>query len=228
MATTILKKIAATLPTRYQQELKRLHFGRMIRSGTFMSAEVHDTEFGRLHEWVQAGDWAIDVGANVGNYSARLSQLVGPTGRVFSFEPVAETFELLTANMARLPYRNVSLFNVAASDGTGLRSMEVPLMEGGIENRYMAHITEDGTGDFAVLSLPLDALELPRRVSMVKIDVEGHELSALQGMRRLLERDHPVLVVEGRATDVADYMSALGYAYEEQAGSPNRVFSPHH
>ena len=222
--TSQLKRLAGRLPIRYQQELKRLHFGRMIRRGQFLSAEEHDQEYGRLHEWVSAGDWVVDVGANVGNYSGRLSQLVGRDGRVFSFEPVAETFELLTANMARLPLRNISLFNAAASDAVGVRSMIVPMGDGQLENRYMARLTDSGGGEFAVACLTIDALELPRRISFVKIDVEGHELSTLKGMKRLLERDHPVLVVEGRESVVADYLAALGYGFQDHGRSPNRVF----
>jgi len=57
-----------------------------------------------------------------------------------------------------------------------------------------------------------------------KIDVEGHELSVLKGMADLLARDHPILVLEGRSPDVADLLASLGYSYEEQASSPNRVF----
>lgn len=90
--TSSLKRLAARLPVRYRQELKRLHFPRMIRRGEFLSAEAHDHEYGRLQEWVSAGDWVSDAGANLGNYSGRLFQLVGPAGRVFAFEPVAETF----------------------------------------------------------------------------------------------------------------------------------------
>ena len=226
MITTILKKAAAGLPLRYQQELKRLHFGRMIRKGTFTSAEEHDAEFDRLSEWVSPGDWVVDVGANLGNYSARMSELVGRRGRVFSFEPVPETFELLTANMARLPLRNLTLLNVAASDERGVRGMEVPRMSDGVENRYMAHLTEGHDGGLAVVCLPVDALDIPRRISLIKIDVEGHELAALRGMRRLLERDHPVLIVEGRSDDVSALLAAIGYRFEQADGSPNRVFLP--
>jgi FkbM family methyltransferase len=224
--TTILKKAAAGLPLRYQQELKRLHFARMIRKGTFTSAEAHDTEFDRLREWVSPGDWVVDVGANLGNYSARMSELVGDRGRVFSFEPVPETFELLTANMARLPLRNLTLLNLAASDERAVRGMAVPRMSDGAENRYMAHLTEDLDAGLAVACLPVDALDLPRRVSLIKIDVEGHELAALRGMRRLLERDRPVLIVEGRSDDVAAFLAAIGYRFEQTNFSPNRVFLP--
>lgn len=182
-----------------------------------------DAEYERLHLWVGPGDWAVDLGANVGNYTARLSELVGPSGRVVAIEPVPETFELLASNLARFPLRNVTLLNLAASDRVGLAGMSVPTLDTGLENRYMAHLTETG-GSLNVLSLPVDCLDLPIRVRLVKIDVEGHELSALRGMRALLVRDHPVLIIEGRSEEVAGFLEPLGYTYEDTPGSPNRLF----
>lgn len=224
MVTALLKQMATRLPSRYQQDLKRLHFRRMIRNGTFETAEDNDREYGRLQEWVKPGDWVIDAGANVGNYAARLSDLVGASGRVFAFEPIPETFELLTANIGQLANRNVTLFNVAVSDEAGLKGMSVPVMQNGMRNPYMAHLGGEDVAGLAVMCLPIDRLQIPRRVSLVKIDVEGHELPALRGMRALLDRDHPLLVVEGRSEEVASYLGSLGYTFEDAASSPNRVF----
>ena len=219
----MLKKIASRLPVRAQQELKRLHFGWQIRTGLFTTAEPDEKEFPRLAEWVRPGDWVVDVGANVGNYTARLSEIVGPAGRVFSLEPVPETFELLVANIARYPHRNVTLLNVAASDRTGEPSMVMPRLDSGLENRYMAHLS-DAAGDMRVVCVPVDALGIPRRVSLVKVDVEGHELAALRGMQALLERDRPLLIVEGRDPEVSAFLERFGYRFEQAEGSPNRVF----
>jgi FkbM family methyltransferase len=220
----LFKRLAARLPLAYQQELKRLHFARMIRRGLFDKAIDNEGEFTRLHLWLGPGDWALDLGANVGNYAVRLSDLVAANGRVLAFEPVPQTFELLAANVSRFPLRNVTLLNVAASDEFGLRGMRVPVLASGERNPYMAHLTEDGA-EVQVLCMPVDALDIRHRVKLVKIDVEGHELAALKGMRRLLERDRPVLIIEGRSDDVAGYLAALGYSFEQDPGSPNRVFS---
>lgn len=221
----MLKRLASRLPISVQQELKRLHFSWLIRRGVFTSAEEDDTEFSRLAEWVRSGDWVLDLGANVGNYTARLSELVGPTGRVISFEPVPETFELLVANIARFPLRNVTLLNVAASDEVAARSMTIPMLDSGLENRYMAQVT-DGPGQLQIMCLPVDHLRLPHQVRLVKVDVEGHERLALKGMDALLRRDRPVLIVEGRDDDVATFLAGLGYAFQDTPGSPNRVFTP--
>jgi FkbM family methyltransferase len=219
----LLKVIAAKLPLRYQQELKRLHFGRMIRNGSFQRAIENEGEFHRLHQWVQPGDWVLDIGANIGNYAARLSELVGARGRVIAVEPVPQTFELLAANVGRFPLQNVTLLNVAASDRFFTSGMQMPPLDSGGPNPYMAHLTAD-SADIVVVCMPLDAMEIDRPIRLIKVDVEGHELSALRGMRRLLERDRPVLIIEGQSAEVASFLSGFGYAHRQDPGSPNRVF----
>lgn len=219
--TMWLKRVASRLPTRLQQELKRLHFRRQIRRGQFRTDEE---EYRRLDQWVAQGDWVLDIGANVGQYTARLSELVGPQGRVIAFEPVPLTFELLAANVAALGRHNVTLLNAAASDATATVGMSVPSFDTGLQNFYEARVTGDETG-VRVITLAVDALQLPRRIGLAKIDVEGHELSVVKGMRHLLETDGPVLIVEGHSPQVAGYLESLGYAYSDFEGSSNRVFA---
>lgn len=102
------------------------------------------------------------------------------------------------------------------------RGMSAPRLETGLENRYMAHLT-DAELQFSVMCLPVDALNIPKPVKLVKIDVEGHELRALKGMERLLKGDHPLLIVEGQSTEVAACLASVGYSFEQTNGSPNRV-----
>ena len=216
-----LKRLSSTLPLRAQQRLKQFHFAHQIRSGTFVTEEP---EFAHLDEWVAAGDWVMDVGANVGHYTARLSRLVGPAGRVLAFEPVPETFELLAANMAVAGARNVTLFNAAASAQMGAANVSLPQFSSGLTNYYMAGITSEG-GDLSVLTLPLDSIMPSARVTLVKVDVEGHEYQALRGMRGLLCRYRPRLIVEGASREVETLLGEFGYTFTEFPGSPNRVFS---
>ena len=60
----LLKKIASTIPLRFQQGLKRLYFAHHIKAGKFITKEP---EFSQIGQWVSEGDWVIDVGANVGH-----------------------------------------------------------------------------------------------------------------------------------------------------------------
>jgi FkbM family methyltransferase len=215
-----LKSLSSRLPLRVQQKLKRWHFAHQLRTDQFTTPEP---EYACLDDWVAPGDWVIDVGANVGHYTVRLSRLVGPSGRVIAFEPVPETFEILASLISASGAHNVSLFNVAASAGVGVAGISLPQFTSGLTNYYMASLTSTG-GEFSVLTLPLDALIPPKCVSLVKIDVEGHELQALQGMQALLRRDQPRLIVEGRSGDVTTFLTTLGYRFFELEGSPNRVF----
>jgi FkbM family methyltransferase len=223
MMTLLLKRIAARLSPRWQQELKRLHFGRKIRSSQFRTAEP---EYDRLTEFVGEGDWVLDVGANVGHYTARLSELVGETGRVIAFEPVPDTFELLAANAGLFRHRNVTLMNTAASAQAGIGRMHIAHSgESGLEDFYTARITESGR--LAVLCMAVDGLDLPHAIRLIKIDAEGHELPALYGMRDMLGRDRPVLIVEddgGQA--VTDFLAGLGYRCDKMPGSSNLLFLP--
>ncbi len=221
----LLKRGAAHLPRRWQQEMKRIHFGRALARGRFSAGEA---EWDRLGEWVKPGGWAVDVGANVGHYTARLSELVGSAGRVIAFEPVPETFELLSANMARLPTQNVTLINAALSGSTSIVTMSVPKFETGLKNYYMAQVTaapaSGADGRLSVLALPLDALDIPQKISLVKIDAEGHERSVLDGMVKLLHRDHPALIIEDNDPEVESLLAGVGYRMTRAPGSSNCVY----
>lgn len=218
-----LKRIAARLPFAWQQQLKRHYFARQLRQGRFVTDEQ---EFGLLDSMVRPGDWVLDVGANIGHYTSRLSQLVGPGGRVVAFEPVPATFELLASNVSRLACANVTLLNVAASDTTRSVGMSMPAFHSGLANFYMARIGS-GFGDLNVMAITVDGLGLPQRVTLVKIDAEGHELSVLQGMRSLLERDRPALIVEDNSPELEPFLVDMGYSVRRLPGSSNAIYVRH-
>ena len=74
--------------------------------------------------------------------------------------------------------------------------------------------------------IAVDALKIPKTVKLIKIDVEGQELSTLKGMKQLLKRDHPILIVEGNEEEVASYLDDLGYKSDHLDGSHNKLFFP--
>jgi FkbM family methyltransferase len=215
--TRHLKRVASHLPRRAQQELRRGYYAWCVRRGRFTSEEPEYRLIGSL---LRAGDWVLDIGANVGTYTLLFSETVGPQGRVIALEPVPATFELLAANARLARFENVTLLNVAASQGTRSVTMRVPTLPDGLPNHFMAAISE-GAKDLAVLALSVDALELPHPVRLAKIDAEGHELPILEGMTELLERDRPLLVVEANSDAVAEFLRGFGYAVERLPGSSN-------
>jgi len=203
----MLSAVFNRLPEAVRSPLKRWRYRSQIRSGTFVSPEP---EFRALTNYLHVGDWAIDVGANVGHYTLRMSDIVGEIGRVVAFEPIPDTFKLLCANV-RKP--NVTFINAAASIKSTIACMSVP--QG---NAYRAAI---GSGDIRVLCLCIDELQLPQRVALLKVDAEGHDSEVLKGAERTILRDRPVLIVE--SGEAEGWLGKRGYACTRLDGSPNFV-----
>lgn len=218
-----LRTVAARLPNRWQTELKRIQYSRQIAKDHFVSPEP---EFELLSSLVKGGDWVLDVGANVGHYTRRLSGLVGPRGRVIAFEPVPVTFSLLSANTQLFQHQNVSLINAAVSDKPASVGMRVPQFSTGLVNYYDAHLSQSPDAPFNVLTLSIDSLCLPTRISLIKVDAEDHELFVLGGMQELIKRDHPILIVETGNKEVFQLLTFMGYQYERIGRSPNLLCRP--
>lgn len=221
--TSILKRLASMLPLSTLLELKRIHYSRQIKSSNFGADEK---EYDLLSTWLTEGDWVIDVGANIGQYTKKMSDLVGDNGRVIAFEPILETFYLLAANTNKFINKsNVSLFNSAISDSMVVLGMDIPQSATGLNNYYQAHLVELNTAH-SVLCIPLDNFDFPKNIKLVKIDAEGHELHVLKGMKNLISRDHPVLIVEDHSKDVEEFlMNQFGYNKEKLENSPNIIFT---
>jgi FkbM family methyltransferase len=149
-------------------------------------------------------DLFLDVGANLGYYTTLLSPFVK---QVVAFEPVTTSYRYCQTNVALNQRNNVELHNV------GLWHREADLEMAVDRSSLMtAHI---GSGD-AVHCITLDQLDV--RPNVVKIDIEGAEAFALQGMRRTLERSRPVVVMELNRPALARYGAEAGDVWRFFAG----------
>jgi len=216
----LFKRLASHLPFAVRQALRAAKYRLEFAAGRFRSDEP---EFQRLPELVHPGDWVLDVGANVGQYTLRFSELVGPQGRVIAFEPIAETVEILAAMARRASHRNITLLNVAVSDRAGEVRLRVPANRDGLPDYFQSRVSLDG--DQAALAVELDDFDFAHRIALVKIDVERHEVSVIRGMLKLIERDRPTLIIEGHEGIYPEFLQAFGYRFlPKAAGSPNLVF----
>jgi FkbM family methyltransferase len=121
---------------------------------------------------------------------------------VISVEPIDNPYKLLRHMIRKLSLDNVRSMNIAVSDRAGKVTMEVPVNADGEEDFFLAKIVSDGGGDrtrkFEVDVDTIDNIVGERNlaVSFMKIDVEGHELTCLQGARNLLTTQKPALIIE--------------------------------
>ena len=191
--------IASVLPDSVLLQLKKRYYIKLLRND---SDERMEVDARALPQLVKPGDFVIDIGAFVGFYTQRLSRLVGPSGAVWSCEPMPPTFEILRAAVADIGLANVRLFPYAMSDRFGAATMEIPRYSGGGESFWDAKIVE-GAGQqsyrrFDITTRTLDSLVAggDRAVTFVKIDAEYHELAVMRGAVETFRRWHPVIQVE--------------------------------
>jgi FkbM family methyltransferase len=151
-----------------------------------------------IDRFVRKGMVALDVGASNGTFSVRMLQLVGRKGRVYAIEPHPGN-ELALERLSRR-YRRFAYFAVGASDADGVGILTTPIHEGTPHTGLSSLQSVAQPGDASSVEVPLrridDLLSHERdSVSFLKIDIEGHELSALAGARRVLER-RPTTLIE--------------------------------
>jgi FkbM family methyltransferase len=157
-------------------------------------------------ETLEPGDVFLDVGANVGYYTALAARKVGPEGLVIAVQPAPSVAALLLDSLAENGWTNVVLLTVAATDTPGLLRFQMETNSG------WSHVASEGNRQVA--GLPLDLVVAPllqgRRLRAVKIDVEGHELEALRGMGRLLDEEAPDRVLaEAHVAQGRPWLEAL-------------------
>lgn len=144
----------------------------------------------------------FDIGANIGTYTTWMSRIF-PEGKVYSFEPQRAVFQMLCGNVAINNLYNVHAYNYAIGDNESRIEVNEPnyfgnedygtfsLVENVIENVTSEKlIVEVKTLDWFVnfYSVPY--------VDLIKIDVEGMDMSVLEGARKTIEKHHPFIFIE--------------------------------
>ena len=152
-----------------------LHFGVYEKAETrfFQSACLDGMTF-------------LDVGANLGYYTALATRAVGPNGRVLAVEPDPDSFGYLEQTIAANAGGNVQAFPVAASDVAATLPLYISTNNRG-DNRLYA--SGEDRPQVEVAARPLDALLRENKidtVDLIKIDVQGYEPKVIAGLRETI------------------------------------------
>lgn len=165
-------------------------------------ADLTDVVLRALQSVVAADSICFDVGANIGLYSLGLSQLA-PRGRVYAFEPSAGAFHWLRHNLDANGVANVEAVRHAVGDRVGTISFHdvAFFTAGSFTAEEGSYLGSEAVGS-TLVEVPCTTLDAfvesagVERVDVVKIDVEGAELSVLDGAKRTLAEHRPTVVME--------------------------------
>ena len=162
----------------------------------FLTGEYVKAEFAAMRTLLRAGDTVFDVGSSIGLYSVFASRIIGPSGRVYAFEPAPETFWMLHETLVLNRCTNVTPLQKAVYSDQGTVKI---------------HLFESQYGEWNTLGMPTmttpqgrkvmptDSVDVEcetidsfcrgqgiDRISFLKVDVEGFEKKVFEGANQFL------------------------------------------
>src|SRR5262245_14056732 len=197
-----------------QNSIRRSYTSYKIKHDSYF----REPEMALIKSLVSQGDVVADIGANVGVYTNELSCAVGPTGKVFSFEPVTQNYDILITVIRKAHLNNVSPFRVALGAAAAECEIVIPEMTG-FTGYYWAHLAQDGDQGRreSVTVTTLDTLYgsgVIEPLQFVKCDVEGAEMGVLVGGKEMIRSQTPGWLIEvsrDRSNEVFAFFRSLGY-----------------
>lgn len=186
-----------------------------------------------LRDQIRPGMVVYDVGAHIGYLTLVMSRLVGPSGRVLSFEPDPRNREALSANVSSVS--NVKVLPFAIDGELG----EVAFAT--FDYSLVGRIADADTPGDAMM-VTVEAVSLDHLINVrgepvpqfIKIDVEGRETNVLEGALSVLNESRPTVIVETRRSSTFPKVSALmatcGYdeaiLREDESGVMDVLYTP--
>jgi FkbM family methyltransferase len=168
---------------------------------------------------------AVDIGANVGNHSLYLG-LKRYDGRILAFEPNPGAMALLTQKLKANPQARILAIQKALSNKSGRLLLSLPdhanigvaSLEKAVGSRSVTVDVCRGDDVAEIDSLP--------QINVIKIDVEGHELQVLAGLKRSLAKHYPAVFFEWQGGSIIGIQPLFpeGYNFYRFRGDQNLGF----
>ena len=176
-----------------------------------------------IHRYVREGWTAYDVGANIGYFSLILAKTVGISGDVYAFEAMPGNVKRLKNNLVlnEVSSRVKVLPYAVINESKPVQFLPGPSgAMGKVEGSAGRH--EGHRESFEVQGISLDdfiADESNRPPNVIKMDIEGGEVLAIQGMKKVLTEIRPLIFLEIHGSDAAKSVWAglneVGYQISE-------------
>lgn len=127
-------------------------------------------------------------------------------GTVYAFEPVLENYVLAKLCVEANNLGNVYLLNAGLSDRAGIGHIDT----GNPGQAHRGGASRLAASGQQVSLMTIDSLGI-EDIAIIQLDVEGHELPALNGARATIERAAPIILVEDNPRVCAPFLRDLGY-----------------
>ena len=212
---TIEDKIASRSFEMYIREDSMIE-PRILSKGLY-----NDWEKESLKIWAELSKKAntiLDIGANTGIYSL-IAQNNNAVAKIIAIEPVEINFEVLSRNIQQNNF-SIHAEQVALSDKEGTAQMfmlkdQLNYMTSVNDNRYALHPEIQGDSAVVEIQVPLKPFSYInskydlRKIDLIKIDVEGHEITVLGAMLPYIRESKPVILIEVIGDDNAAQLDAM-------------------
>jgi FkbM family methyltransferase len=177
--------------------------------------------------FIRVGDTVADIGANKGAYLYWLQKAVGGDGKVFAFEPQPSLARYLKSVCAAMRWENVFVRDCALSDTVAVRTLHVPGAADSPGASLEMPADAAGGRSYECQTDTLDRqLHGVDKISLLKIDVEGHELNVFRGAREILAQHAPALLFECEARHLRQHTMQDVFSFLENFGYTGEFFSP--
>jgi FkbM family methyltransferase len=206
-----------------------IDFDSCVSRAIITYGEWAQDEIDLIGGFLRPGSCVFDIGAFIGTHTLAFSRLVGEQGKVYSFEPRREIFDILTKNIELNSLGNVTAFNAAVSyelSNVGLSSLSQSddANLGGLALYDPPNVSRDV--DYSVKVVSIDSLAIDH-LDLIKIDVEGMEDSVINGAVETIKKHRPIIFAECNSLNSGIKILSLSDRYDYVVfGVLTNAFSP--
>lgn len=136
----------------------------------------------------------VDVGANIGYFSLIAAKIVGPSGKVFSFEPLKRLVKQFSESADLNEFKCITIFTKAVGEQVGEAVIGTSVQNIG-GSSLVSYDSQQNNERVIVTTLDSELSHLDK-IDLIKIDVEGFEYSVLLGAAKIIQKFKPKILLE--------------------------------